>query len=143
MTSLLDVNVLISLLDTNHGHNAAATGWWNDNQDHWASCPITQNGYLRIVTGKSYSNKISIDLAIQKWMEFVSKSKHMFLPDDISLLDNELIAHHHIRSSKQITDIYLLALSVKHGAQFVTFDTSIPINAVPQANDTSVFVINP
>ncbi len=44
MTSLLDVNALISLLDANHRHHAAITGWLGQNNDRWVSCPITQNG---------------------------------------------------------------------------------------------------
>ena len=137
MTSLLDVNVLISLLDTNHEHHAATKGWWNNNQDPWASCPITQNGYLRVVTGQKYPNAISINQAIQKLTQVVSTPKHQFLHDDITLLNNQLIVHNHIQGYKQITDVYLLALSVQHGARFVTLDKSINKIAVLQATDAS------
>lgn len=63
MTSLLDVNVLVSLFDANHDHHTASLAWFNQNQDPWASCPITQNGYLRIVTSTRYRNSISIEQA--------------------------------------------------------------------------------
>ena len=143
MTSLLDVSVLISLLDANHEHHAAVMGWWNQNEDRWASCPITQNGYLRIVTQQAYANTISVNEAIQKLTQAISTTAHEFLSDDISLLDKQLVAHQHIQGPKQMTDIYLLALSVKHGARFVTLDTHVPHVAVPQATSTSVHVISP
>ena len=71
MTSLLHVNVLVSLLDANHEHHAATKGWFAQNNDPWASCPITQNGYLRIVTLQSYSNTISVKEAIKKLSQAV------------------------------------------------------------------------
>ena len=94
MTSLLDVNVLISLLDANHTHHAAITGWLGQNEGLWASCPITQNGYLRIVTQESYPNTISIKEAIRTLAQAVSTAGHEFLSDDISLLNQRLRACH-------------------------------------------------
>ena len=106
-------------------------------------CPITQNGYLRIVTQERYPNTISIDEAIRKLTQAVSTPDHEFLSDDISLLDQELVAHEHIQGNKQLTDIYLLALSTFHGVRFVTLDISVPRVAVPRATNASVHVIMP
>ena len=143
MTSLLDVNVLVSLLDANHEHHAATKGWFTQNNGPWASCPITQNGYLRIVTLQSYSNTISVKEAIKKLSQAVSTPKHKFLYDNISLLEQQHFAHKHIQGPKQLTDIYLLALSVFHGARFVTLDKGVSPDAVPQATHASVHVIRP
>ena len=141
MISLLDVNVLISLLDSNHEHHSIVLDWWNGNEDGWASCPITQNRYLRIVTQEKYKNRISIETTIQKLERATSTSKHKFLPDDISLLQTELFEYQHIQGHKQMADIYLLALSIQHGAQFVTLDTSIATNPVKKAAEDSLYVI--
>ena len=143
MTSLLDVGVLISLLDANHEHHAAVRRWWYQNEDPWASCPITQNGYLRIVTQEGYPNTVSINEAIGKLTQATSTPKHEFLSDNVSLLNKNLIAHAHIQGPKQLTDVYLLALSVFHGARFVTLDTGVPRVAVPQATNASVHLIRP
>ena len=143
MTSLLDVNALMSLLDANHEHHPAITAWLRQNNGHWASCPITQNGYLRIVTGEKYPNRISVKEAIKKLSRAVSTPGHKFLTDDISLLDPHLVAHARIQGSKQFTDIYLLALSVHHGAQFVTFDKRVSRVAVRRATDASVRIVSP
>ena len=141
MTSLLDVNVLVSLLDANHEHHAAARGWFDQNEDPWASCPITQNGYLRIVTQVGYANTISINKAVTTLSRAVSTPGHEFLPDDISLLDQQIVAHQQVQGPKQLTDVYLLALSVSHGARFVTFDKRVPAVAVWKATAASVHVI--
>ena len=143
MTSLLDVNVLVSLLDANHEHHAASMGWFRENEDRWASCPITQNGYLRVVTQDKYPNRIGIKEAIRTLKQAVAEPGHKFLPDDISLLDQQLVAHEHVQGHKQLTDIYLLALSVYHGAQFITLDGGVSRVAVPQATNASVHVIRP
>ena len=143
MTNLLDVNVLISLLDANHEHHPAVMGWFGQNNDRWASCPTTQNGYLRVVTQDSYPNRISIKKAIGTLSQAVSTPDHEFLSDDISLLNPKLVAHEHIQGPRQFTDIYLLALSVCHGARFVTLDTGVPRVAVPQATNASMHVITP
>ena len=143
MTSLLDVNVLISLLDANHTHHAAVAGWLDQNEDPWASCPITQNGYLRIVTQVRYANTISIQEAIRILSRAVSTPGHEFLSDNISLLDQLLFSHEHIQGHKPLTDIYLLALSVSHGARFVTLDKGVSRDAVPQATNGYLHVIRP
>ncbi len=143
MTSLLDVNVLISMLDATHKYHAATTGWLDQHKDLWASCPITQNGYLRIVTQEKYPNRISIKQAIEILSQAVAKPRHKFLADNISLLDRRHVAHRHIKGHKQLTDIYLLALSVSHGARFVTLDRGVSSVAVPQANNASVHIIKP
>ena len=143
MTSLLDVNVLISLLDANHMHHAAVAGWFDQNEEPWASCPITQNGYLRIVTQDSYPNTISIQEAIRILSRAVATPGHEFLSDNISLLDRQLISHQHIQGHRRLTDIYLFALSVSHGARFVTLDDGVLRATVPQATRGSLHVIKP
>ena len=55
MRALLDVNLLIALLDAGHIHHRLATGWLaSEIASGWASCPITQNGCLRILSQPAY-----------------------------------------------------------------------------------------
>ncbi len=57
MRALLDVNVLIALLDPDHVHHRSATGWLVQNLHlGWASCPLTQNGCIRIMSQPAYPN---------------------------------------------------------------------------------------
>ena len=142
MTSLLDVNVLISLLDANHAHHAAASAWRIQNQDSWASCALTQNGYIQLATQEKYGNAISVKEAIRRLTNAVAEPDHVFLAEHISVLDVNHVAHDHIQGRGQITDIYLLALSVFHGAQLVTLDKRIPLIAVPNATESHLHVIS-
>lgn len=142
MTSLLDVNVLIGLLDSSHDHHAAVTAWFDNNESGWASRPITQNGYLRIVTRGEYPNAISPTAAVKRLSQAVSDPAHQFLFDDISLLNRQLVTHKHIQGHQQWTDVYLLALSVHHGMRFVTFDKGASRVAVPSATERNLHVIS-
>ena len=57
LRALLDVNVLVALLDASHLHHRSATDWLAAHAEAgWASCPLTQNGCLRILSMPSYPN---------------------------------------------------------------------------------------
>jgi toxin-antitoxin system PIN domain toxin len=140
--ALLDVNVLISLIDDHHLHYARAHGWWERNRAHgWASCPLTQNGFLRILSQPRYKAPLPLSEAFRLLCEATEDDDHAFWPDDISLLDHQRIIRERILGPKQLTDIYLLALAVKHDGRLVTFDRAIPLNAVREAKPHHVVVI--
>lgn len=135
MLALLDVNALIALFDVEHGFHAATrswlTQWLADNPDHrWASCPLTQNAVVRILSQPSYPRAASTFDMVQRLAEAVQHERHAFIPDDISITDAKHIAASHLLGPKLITDIYLLALAVRHNARFVTFDCGISLSAV-------------
>ena len=51
MTHLLDINVLVALFDSAHVHHEAAHRWFaNVGNASWATCPITENGFVRVVS---------------------------------------------------------------------------------------------
>ena len=126
MRALLDVNLLIALLDQQHEKHASVTHWFNSNvESGWASCPITQNGCLRIMSREGYPNLLPVAQVAKQLRQAVSSSHHQFWSDDLSLLTTDEILWQHITGPKQITDVYLLALAVKHGGKFVTFDKRI------------------
>lgn len=142
MRSLLDVNVLIALLQPDHAHHAAAQQWWTENrQEGWATCPLTQNGFLRIVSQPKYPRPITVAEALELLAEDVADTNHQFWPDDISLLDTVLFRRDRMLGPKQLTDIYLLALAVKHGGRLATFDRAIPVSAVQGAEPRHIAVI--
>ncbi len=131
MVDLYDVNALIALLDENHEKHEPVSDWFFANAgEGWASCPLTQNGFLRIVSQERYRNRISLPDALGILRNGVSSPLHRFIADDISLLDDALVDTGRISGHGQLTDIYLLALAVAHDARFVTLDTRIPRYAV-------------
>lgn len=142
--ALLDVNVIIALLDPDHVFHENAHVWWAANfRKGWASCPITENGVIRVMSNPGYSQKVRFapgDLIV-RLREFVSAGDHAFWPDDVSLLDSELFDSTRIHGSKQLTDIYLLALATAHGGKLVTFDRGLAQSVVPPAGPENLCVI--
>jgi predicted nucleic acid-binding protein len=84
---------------------------------------------------------MTVDGALKAMERATASDHHVFWPDDISLLDQRLIDRNHVLGPKQLTDIYLLALAVKHGGRLVTFDQAIPIAAVRGAQTHHLVVI--
>ena len=131
MRALLDVNVLIALLDADHSLHARATEWFSSQAERgWASCPITQNGCIRIMSHPGYPNALRVSSVIERLAEASSSSCHEFWPDDVTLLDTMVADRARIHGPRQVSDIYLLALAVRRRGQFVTFDTSVSTDAV-------------
>ena len=134
MRSLLDVNVLIALLDADHTSHRSARDWFGEHAtDGWASCPITQNGCVRIMSHPGYPNAHSVREIIQRLRAATADRTHEFWPDSQSLLNERLIDATRVHGPRQLTDVYLLALAVKHGGRLVTFDASIALGAVKGA----------
>jgi len=131
MRALLDVNVLIALLDQDHSMHAQALRWFAARAgDGWASCPITQNGCVRIMSHPNYPNPLKVAAIIERLGEAIATDEHEFWPDDVSLLDSRIADRNRIHGPRQVTDLYLLALAVHQGGCFVSFDPSIPRTAI-------------
>ena len=131
MISLLDVNVLIALVDGDHAHHETATEFFrNTIQQGWATCPLTENGFLRILDHPSYpGGPGSPNEARRLLAAYRAAPGHQFWPDDISLTDEKLIGG--LPAPKGLTDIYLLALATKRGGRLVTLDRGIDASQVP------------
>jgi uncharacterized protein len=144
MRALLDINVLIALLDPDHTFHERAHVWWDTNRNSgWSSCPLTENGVVRIMANPNYSQKLRLtpeDL-IRRITEFASQTNHEFWSDDVSLRDALVFDRTRFHSARLLTDIYLLALSVAHGGQFVTLDEGIPLSAVRSATAQHLVVL--
>lgn len=132
MRFLLDVNVLIALIDSEHVMHDSAHKWFaNTGEKAWATCPLTQNGVLRIVGHARYSRSLGTPAAIADFMkEFLLHPGHEFWPDDISMLQNHLVRTERLLDSSQVTDTYLLAMAAAHGGKLATFDRRLVIDAV-------------
>ncbi|MEO6626026.1 MAG: TA system VapC family ribonuclease toxin [Burkholderiaceae bacterium] len=142
MRALLDVNVLIALHDRDHVHHLGAAQWLAGNMDAGlASCPLTQNGCLRIMAQPGYPNAQPISLLVGMLQSATQNALHAFWPDDVSMLDATRFQHNRIHSSRQLTDLYLLALAVKNGGRLVSFDLRIPLSAVPGAQEKNLVLL--
>lgn len=131
MTFLLDVNVLIALIDPAHVQHDAAHEWFAAHRRSWATCPLTENGVLRIVGHARYPNSPGTPAAVAPLVAGLrALPGHVFWPDDISLLEAERVDMSRLLSSGQVTDSYLLALACAHGGKLATFDRRLVTLAV-------------
>lgn len=109
MTFLLDVNVLIALIDPGHVAHDDAHGWFEaTGHAAWATCPMTENGVIRIVGNPKYSNSPGSPAVVA---QIVTKLRalhgHSFWPDDVSLVGSGDIDAAKILTPAQVTDTYL------------------------------------
>jgi toxin-antitoxin system PIN domain toxin len=134
MRALLDINILIALLDQDHAMHAQASAWFAGKAARgWASCPITQNGCLRVMSHPSYPNSLKVGAIIERLGEAIATAQHQFWADDVSLLDARIADRTRIHGPRQVTDLYLLSLAVRRGGCFVSFDATIPRTAIAGA----------
>jgi toxin-antitoxin system PIN domain toxin len=141
--ALLDVNVLIALFNEHHIHHEAAHDWFADQQgEPWATCPLTENAFLRILSDPSQrATRLSMSTLADHLGRFCRDERHEFWPDAVSMYDESLFDISLLHGHRQLTDVYLLGLAVKRGGRLVTFDQSIPISVVKGAARSSVEVI--
>jgi toxin-antitoxin system PIN domain toxin len=142
MRALLDVNVLVALFDANHSLHAPAMRWFDrEGEAGWASCPITQNGCIRVMSQPGYPEHMPVVAVVERLRQATTHRAHEFWPDDASLLDSAIIDATRIHGPGQLTDVYLLALAVSHGGRLVTLDQAIPLLAVNGAQKKHLVVI--
>ena len=142
LKALPDVNVLIALLDEDHPHHDTAANWFVLNSElGWATCPLTQNGCIRILPQTRYPNSLSIGEVVEGLRAVTLIKSHEFIADDVSLLNQGVVDVSSISSHRQLTDIYLLALAVEHDMRFVTLDRGVRLEAVSGASAQRLVVI--
>jgi hypothetical protein len=142
MRALLDVSVLLPLFDTGHIQHQRAKAWCAENAEAgWASCPLTQNGFVRIACQPGYPRPSRLVDALAVLGSQLAEPDHAFWPDDISIADASLFDHAFILGPNQITDVYLLGLAVKNGGRLVTFDRGLPLRAVRSAEGRHLVVL--
>jgi len=142
MRALLDVNVLIALFDADHVSHSQATRWLQENgKGGWATCAITQNGFLRVMSQPGYPNNAPVNILAAQLRQATGHAMHEFWPDSLSLLDEGAVDTRRIHGPRQLTDIYLLALAYSRGGRLVTFDKAIPLEAVHGAQRKNLVVI--
>ncbi|MFA7242260.1 MAG: TA system VapC family ribonuclease toxin [Sulfuricellaceae bacterium] len=143
MRALLDVNVLIALLDAGHIHHVSATSWLERELQHgWASCPITQNGCVRIMSQPAYPGALPAALIAARLTEAAASPSHEFWPADVDLLEVGAFDWARVLGHRQVTDAYLLSLAVRHNGRLVTLDRRIVPEAVAGALPEHLVVLD-
>jgi toxin-antitoxin system PIN domain toxin len=132
VTRLLDVNVLVALVDPAHVQHGPAHEWFGRiGQLSFATCPLTENGLLRIVGNSRYPNSPGTPAAVVATLAALrALPGHVFWGDDISLLDERYVDPARLLGHAQVTDTYLLALALAHGARLASLDRRLVTSAV-------------
>lgn len=140
--ALLDVKVLLALLDSDHVDHERA-GEWLDAEiaAGWASCPITENGFVRIISQPRYPSPVAPAHAVELLATARGSQFHAFWPCDLSLLDPRVVDRSRLHGSRQVTDAYLLALAVAYDGRFATFDRSLSLSSVHGATEEHLAVL--
>lgn len=131
MIALLDVNLLIALFDAAHVHHQTAHQWFARHRSQgWATCPLTQDGCIRIISQPAYPGRLPVADIARRLRNATAASDHHFWPDTASLCDAAVFDHSQILTPRHLTDLYLLALAAERQAMLVTFDKGMPASAV-------------
>ena len=134
MVRLLDVNVLIALAHPPHVAHQKVTHWYDtEGVKAWASCPLTQAGFTRIVSNPAFfAVTPDVDEALALLAGFTQSAGHQFWPDDLPITAAADLFGRRLVGHQQVTDAYLLTLAVSKKGQLVTLDRSIAILAGPE-----------
>jgi uncharacterized protein len=125
---LLDVNVLVALLWPPHEAHARAQRWFAHNAHQgWATCAMTETGFVRIVSNPAFSQRaVSPRDALQVLSGSLNHPAHRFWTEDIGI--TEALAHfgRRVLGHQQITDAYLLGLAIHKKGRLATLDAGLP-----------------
>jgi hypothetical protein len=143
--ALLDVNVLVALFDPDHVHHDLAHDWFAAQREHgWATCPVTENGFVRVLANPAYGfDELRPASLLSRLRTFCASGHHVFWPDAVSLADEQVFSPAHVAGYRQVTDVYLLGLATKMAGCLATFDRKIPLTAVVGATPSALSVIEP
>ncbi len=138
----LDDDVLLALLDSDHVDHGRARDWLSGEiASGWASCAITQNGFVRILNQPRYPSPVAPAVAADILEHACATRHHEFWPCEISLLDSGVVDRSRVHGPRQVTDAYLLALAACRRGRFVTFDQSVVLSAVPEATPENLAIL--
>ncbi len=131
LRALLDVNVWVALFDDAHLFSTQANDFINTPGIKIATCPLVENGVIRVLNLPSYGRRGAVGLAAvrERLRQVCNELDHEFWPDDVSLRDDASVDITRVHGHQQVTDVYLLAMAVKHKGCLVTFDRAIALSA--------------
>jgi uncharacterized protein len=133
MIALLDVNVLISLAWPEHRQHSLTWAWFSKNRvKGWATCPLVQAGFVRIVSNPAFSSRaVSLPEAVAALRTSLQDDKHHFWPDSISFPEALELLRTSPKGHQQTIDAYLIALALHNQGKLATLDRGIGQLAPP------------
>jgi hypothetical protein len=132
---LLDTNLLIALLWPSHERHEVAVKWFARHRGKgWATCPLTQAGFVRIVSNPAFSrDAVQPREAIQVLAANTTAKDHEFWPDELPFAEAVAYAGVRLMGHQQVTDAYLLGLAIRRGGVLATLDERIGALTEPKS----------
>ncbi|MBW3598757.1 MAG: VapC toxin family PIN domain ribonuclease [Planctomycetes bacterium] len=129
------MNVRVALFDGAHVHHEPAHRWLATTAaPSWATCPLTENGLIRVLSNPAYPTVAATpEEAASRLNAACGQPGHEFWSDDLSLCETSRFDLSKISGHKQITDVYLAGLAVHRRGRLATFDANIPLVALVAA----------
>jgi len=118
VTVLLDANVLIALLVSDHVHHSSAETWFLGATDGFATCPVTQGSLIRLLVREGQTAEAARSLL----RGLAADERHEFWPDDVTYADVPTAG---IIGHRQVTDAYLAQLARSRASRLATFDQAL------------------
>ena len=140
---LLDTNVLIALLWPSHAQHDLAVKWFGRHRAKgWATCPLTEAGFVRIVSNPAFSrDAVTPREAASLLAANTAASDHTFWPDQIPFAEASAFAGARLVGHQQVTDAYLLGLALLRGGVLATLDQRIAALAEPKSAERKALEI--
>jgi toxin-antitoxin system PIN domain toxin len=118
VTILLDSNVLIALVVTDHVHHDVAEDWFARSDAPFATCPITEGSLLRLLIREGQT----ADQAQALLGTVHASERHEFWPDTVTYTD---VGFKGVLGHRQVIDCYLAQLARSQGGRLATFDQGL------------------
>ena len=133
--SLLDTSILVALLWPSHAQHESAVKWFTRHRARgWATCPLTEAGFVRVVSNPAFSrDAVSPTEAAGLLAANTAASDHVFWPDDLTFVDATSYAGPRLVGHQQVTDAYLLGLAIRHDGALATLDGRIAALTQPKS----------
>lgn len=136
-TALLDLNILIALLWPAHEHHAPAHRWFAGRSNaRWATCPLTQLGFVRLMSNPAFSrDALSARDALSLLAVNIAHARHEFWADELPVTDAVGPLASRLTGHRQVTDAYLAGLAHRRKGSLATFDRGLRTLAGPELVD--------
>jgi len=139
---LLDVNVLVGLAFPLHTSHQAAHSWFRRERDRlWATCPLTQAGFLRVASRALGGNHGAVQQALAGLERDCQSPGHEYWPADVDLRDLSDSQRSRLIGPNQVADMQLLLLAHRHRGQLATFDAGTKHLASGTRYENSLLVL--
>ncbi len=126
--ALLDTNVLLALAWPIHQHHAAVHRWFRAEARYgWASCALTQLGFVRLSSNPAYTAAaVSPQEAATLLRQLLSHKNHRYWSSPeaaTAAIYRRSLGH------QQVNDAYLVEVARHAKGRLLTLDAKLPVHA--------------